>query len=119
MRILVVQESDWLRRNPHQQHHMLERLSAQGHDILVLDYPIRWRDEGRGLLAPRRVHLGVAKVVPNADVTVIRTASLRISGLGKLAWLATNTLEQVRAFRAFRPDVVVILGLRTGSWLHR
>jgi len=114
MRILVVQESDWIKRNPVQQHHMLERLSAQGHEVLVIDYPIRWRDEGRGLLASRRVHRGVAKVVPEADVTVIRTAALRISGLGKLGWLATNTLELARAFGTFRPDVVVILGLSNG-----
>jgi len=114
MRILVVQESDWLRRNPHQQHQMLERLSAQGHDIRVLDYPIRWRDEGRGLFAPRRVYRGVTKVVPGASVTVVRSAALRISGLGKLSWLATNTVEIARALRIFKPDVVVILGLSNG-----
>ncbi len=36
--ILVVQESDWLKRNPHQQHHLLERLSLKGHEIRVIDY---------------------------------------------------------------------------------
>jgi glycosyltransferase involved in cell wall biosynthesis len=114
MKILVVQESDWLRRNPHQQHQMLERLSAQGHQVLVLDYPIRWRDDGKGLVAPRRLHRGVAKVIPEADITVIRTASLRISGIGKLSWLATNVLEMAYAFRSIEPDVVVILGLSNG-----
>ncbi len=35
MRILVVQESDWLKRNPHQQHHLMERLnkSKYGQDV--------------------------------------------------------------------------------------
>ena len=114
MRILVVQESDWLRRNPVQHHHMLERLSAEGHDVLVLDYPIRWRDEGAGLVAPRRVHRHVARVVEGADVTVVRTAKLRVPALGKLSWLATSALEMERAFRAYRPDVVVVLGLSNG-----
>jgi glycosyltransferase involved in cell wall biosynthesis len=114
MRILVVQESDWIGRNLHQQHHMLERISAQGHEVVVVDYPIRWRDEGTGLVAPRRVHRGVAKIVPGANVTVIRTAKLRIPGLGKLSWLATNVVELARIFRTFRPDVVVILGLSNG-----
>jgi glycosyltransferase involved in cell wall biosynthesis len=122
MRILVVQESDWLQRNPVQQHHMLERLSQQGHEIIVIDYPIRWRDEGRGLVAPRRVHHDVAKIVPGARVTVVRTAKLRIAGIGKLSWLATNTLEIARILRSFRPDVVVVLGLSNGLaalWMAR
>jgi glycosyltransferase involved in cell wall biosynthesis len=114
MRILVVQESDWLRRNPHQQHQMLERLAAAGHRVLVIDYPIRWREEGHGLLAPRQVHRGVSKVVPGARVTVVRSAMPRVAGLGKLGWLATNTLEITRALGGFRPDVVVVLGLSNG-----
>ena len=43
MRILVVQESDWLERNPHQQHHLFDRLSERGHEVRVMDYPIDWR----------------------------------------------------------------------------
>src|SRR3972149_5428730 len=38
MRILAVQETDWLRRGPHQQHHLLERLAGRGHPVPVLDY---------------------------------------------------------------------------------
>jgi len=45
MRILVVQESDWLKRNPHQQHHLMERLSQKAHEIRVIDYDIDWRKE--------------------------------------------------------------------------
>ncbi|MBV9280394.1 MAG: glycosyltransferase, partial [Chloroflexi bacterium] len=114
MRILVVQESDWIRRNPVQQHHMLERLSRDGHEVLVIDYPIRWRDEGRGPMAPHRVHRNVSKVVPDAGVTVVRSAMLRVPALGKLSWLATNTVEIARAFRGFKPDVLVVLGLSNG-----
>ncbi len=42
---------------------------------------------------------------------MIRTASLRVRGLGKLVWLATNAFELARVFRTFEPDVVVTLGL--------
>lgn len=53
MRILVVQESDWIERNPHQQHHLFDRLSARGHEVRVIDYPIDWRkDEGGGIMNP-------------------------------------------------------------------
>jgi len=122
MRILVVQESDWLRRNPVQQHHTLERLSLQGHEVVVIDYPIRWRDEGGGLIARRMVRKGVARVIQGANVTVIRSASLRVPGIGKLVWLFTNVIELVRCLRSFDPDVVVVLGLSNGIvalWLGR
>ena len=45
MKILLVQESDWLKRNPHQQHHLMERLSLRGHEITVIDYNIDWKKE--------------------------------------------------------------------------
>lgn len=114
MRILVVQESDWLKRNPVQQHHMLERLSVQGHEVTVLDYPICWRDGGGPPFSRRVVHKRVARVVPSANVTVIRTAGLRVPGLGKLVWLVSNTIEMARIFMSGWPDVVVVLGLSNG-----
>lgn len=40
MKILVVQESNWLTRNPHQQHHLMERLAERGHSVRVIDYDI-------------------------------------------------------------------------------
>lgn len=51
MKILVVQESDWLERNPHQQHHLMERMAERGHQIKVIDYPIDWpSDDGTGMI---------------------------------------------------------------------
>ena len=38
MKILVVQESDWIERGPHQNHHLMERLSIKGHEVRVIDY---------------------------------------------------------------------------------
>ena len=35
MRILFTQETDWIKRNPAQQHHLAEMLSLKGHDILI------------------------------------------------------------------------------------
>ena len=64
LRILVVQESDWLKRNPHQQHHLLERLSLKGLEIRVIDYDIDWRKEKRRkLYTKRRLFDNVHKIV--------------------------------------------------------
>ena len=55
MKILIVQESDWLERNPHQQHHLMERMAERGHQIKVIDYPIDWpNDDVGGLFITRK-----------------------------------------------------------------
>lgn len=41
MRILVLQESDWVEVGPHQSHHLRERLSLRGHLVVVVDFEIR------------------------------------------------------------------------------
>ena len=57
MKILVVQESDWLERNPHQQHHLMERMALRGHQIRVIDYPIDWpNDDEGGLIYHKEIH---------------------------------------------------------------
>jgi hypothetical protein len=43
MKILVVQESDWLEKGPHQSHHLMERMSARGHEVRVIDFEIQWK----------------------------------------------------------------------------
>ena len=48
MKILIVQESDWLERNPHQQHHLMERMAERGHQIKVIDYSIDWPNDDVG-----------------------------------------------------------------------
>jgi hypothetical protein len=41
MKILVLQETDWLTRGPHTQHHIFERLTQSPNiEILVLDFDI-------------------------------------------------------------------------------
>ena len=40
MKILLIQETDWIKRGPHQQHHLMERLALKGHEIVVIDYEI-------------------------------------------------------------------------------
>jgi hypothetical protein len=42
MKILIVQESDWIGRGPHQQHQLADRLSLRGHQVRVIDYEILW-----------------------------------------------------------------------------
>jgi len=112
MRILVVQESDWLERGPHQSHHLMERLSILGHEVRVIDYEILWRgDAGHEVVSKRSVHYGVHKATENGNITVIRPATLRLPILDYLSLAYTHWKEIQRQINEYRPDVVIGFGL--------
>ena len=108
----MVQETDWIDRNPILHHRMLESLALAGDEVLVLDYDILWRRRGsRPLLQRRRVVRDVAKFHPGSGVVVVRPAMLRVPILARPTWLAMTVIELIRAFRAFKPDIVVAYGI--------
>lgn len=112
MKILVVQESDWLQRNPHQQHHLMERLSLRGHEIRVIDYEINWKtNKNPGLIAKRTVFKDIHKIHDEARVDVVRPALLKISVFNYFSLLWTHWREINRQIKEFKPDVIVAFGL--------
>ena len=115
MRILVLQESDWIERGPHQSHHLLERMAQRGHEVRVIDFEIGWRERStRERIAPRRVVADVHKVCDDASVTVVRPAFIRVRVLDYVSSAISHSLEIRRQMREFRPDVVVGLGILNG-----
>lgn len=108
MRILIVQESDWLKRGPHQQHQLADRLSLRGHQIRIIDYEILWREHNkRGLYSRRKVFENVWKINPAAKVTVIRPSIIKIPVLEYVSLLFTHNKEINRQIEEFKPDVVI------------
>ncbi|MDP2766959.1 MAG: hypothetical protein Q8O41_05860 [Candidatus Methanoperedens sp.] len=45
MKLLVLQETDWIKRGPHQQHHLMDRMALRGHEIHVIDYEYLWKED--------------------------------------------------------------------------
>jgi glycosyltransferase involved in cell wall biosynthesis len=115
-RILVVQETDWLKRGPHQQHHLFERLAARGHVITVLDFEILYTPWPRSpLVAPRFQWAAVTRTPSQSPgVTVIRPATIRLPLLARPISLVTFYFELVRLCRTLKPDVLVNYALSTG-----
>ncbi|MEW6009792.1 MAG: glycosyl transferase GT4 family protein [Methanobacterium sp.] len=114
MKILLVQESDWIERNPHQQHHLMDRLSAKGHQIRVIDYGIDWRRKDKkreGLLVDRKVYHHVHKVNPQANIQVIRPSIIKIPVLDYLSIPYYHGKEIERQIKEFQPDVIIAFGL--------
>jgi glycosyltransferase involved in cell wall biosynthesis len=112
MKILVVQESDWIKRNPHQQHHLMERLSLKGHQIKVIDYNIDWRIEKRSeIISGITTYDDIHKIYPQAKIQVIRPGTLRIPGLDYASLWYTHRKEIKHQIRDFKPDVIVGFGI--------
>lgn len=108
MKILVVQETDWVERNPILHHRMIEALSREGHQVTVVDFEILWSSRaGRPPWQPRQVIDNCHKFFDDAQIRVIRSPMLRVPGLGRLSWLVFNSIELRNLIRDQRPDVIV------------
>ncbi|HUN22137.1 MAG TPA: glycosyltransferase family 4 protein [Anaerolineales bacterium] len=123
MHYLIVQETDWLKRGPHQQHHLFERLNQRGHSVTVLDFEIQYTPFPKApLLAKRTVWQAVARVLPHTTIQVVRPATLRLPVIARLLSLPSFYLELRRQVRENRPDVLVNYALSTGLpalWVAR
>lgn len=112
MKILVVQEADWLKRGPHQQHHLMEKLSLKGHQIRVIDYRFLWRKEAKkDLYSKRQVLERVSKVHKEANITLFRPAMVKIPGLEHLSLIFFHKEEITRQIKEFKPEVIVGFGI--------
>jgi glycosyltransferase involved in cell wall biosynthesis len=112
MRILVVQESDWLEKGPHQSHHLMERLSIRGHEVRVIDYEIHWREHaGHEVVSKRSVHYGVHKATESGNITVVRPAIVKLPILSYISLAYTHRKEIQKQINEYKPDVVIGFGL--------
>lgn len=112
MRILVLQESDWIERGPHQSHHLLERLSAKGHEVRVVDFQIgRRTQQGRTVIVGRSALIAPPKVVEGSKIEIVRPAAVHLPILDYVSVLVMHTHEIRKQFRVFRPDIVLGFGL--------
>src|SRR5256885_4273608 len=112
LRILVLQESDWIERGPHQSHHLLERMVQRGHQVRVIDFEIGWRENpAHGIIAPRKVLTSPPKVIEGSNITVARPAAVRLPIFEYAALIVSHGLEIRRQIAEFRPDVILGFGL--------
>jgi len=112
MRILVVQESNWIAKGPHQSHHLMERLVSRGHDVRVIDFDIVWRrDPERKILSSRLEVQAPPKAIPGAAITVVRPGIVQLPVIEYLSLLTSHRKEIIYQMETFKPDVVVGFGI--------
>lgn len=124
MRILVVQESDWIKRNPHQQHHLMELLGLRGHQIRVIDYEVEWKDseleEGDTKYKTSRKIFNSYKKVYNTDnVTVIRPPLVKMPVLNYFSVIHYHRKEIKHQIEVFNPDIIVAFGILNANIASR
>ncbi|MHA1716359.1 MAG: glycosyltransferase [Promethearchaeota archaeon] len=112
LNILVKQDTDWLERGPHQQHHILERMGRKGHSIHVVDFEILWNKKpGRHIIEKKKVFKNVAKVVDCNGIVVTRPPMPRIQLLDKVSVLVFHALEMRKIIKKRKIQVIIAYGI--------
>ena len=118
MKILVVQESDWIKRNPHQQHHLMELLGLRGHEIRVIDYEMDWKLDkkpGDKIKSERQVFKGYKKVYNTDKITVIRPPLIKLPVINYFSVIHYHKKEIKKQIKEFQPDIIVGFGILNAS----
>ncbi|MFX1233496.1 MAG: glycosyltransferase [Promethearchaeota archaeon] len=115
MNILVLQETDWLTRGPHTQHHIFERMSKNPKiKITVLDYDIDKTMRSKSILIKKQIFNKTDRAITGSNVTVIRTAHIQVPYFRRISSLITNSFEMLNLFKKDRPDIIVAFSLTNG-----
>ncbi len=115
MNILVLQETDWLTRGPHIQHHLFERLSRNPSiNITVIDYDIDNVQRTKSILQKKRKFHNINRTIKNSNVKIIRTAHINIPYLRRFSTLITNFFEILKIIRKNRPDIIIGYSISNG-----
>jgi len=108
MKILIIQETDWIKRGPHTQHHLMDRMALRGHKIRVIDYEYLWKENPqRKIFTHRRVFGNAYKTLKNSNITLIRPGMIKASGLDMASILYFHTIEIKRT--QFHNPVIFII----------
>lgn len=112
MKLLIIQETDWLTRGPHTQHHLMDRLALKGHEIRVIDYEYIWKENpDKKRFASRRVFENAYRTLKNSNITLIRPGMIKIPILDKLSIIYFHSKEINKQILEFKPDVIIAFGI--------
>lgn len=117
MKILVVQEADWMDVGVHDSHHIFERLQRNGHEVKVINHEFRWRKKQRSnrIFSPRHVERR-SRVISNVSIEVITPAYLRLIFFDYISVVINHRREIARQIREYSPDVIVGLGIFNSNY---
>lgn len=106
MRILVLQDADWTKKGPHQQHHLMELLSKRGHEIHVVGFDQLWTNQP-GLISERGVIPECCRFYDGANIKFIRTRFIRLPFIDYLTFFTFVGFDIDQEIEEFKPDIIV------------
>lgn len=115
MNILVLQETDWLTRGPHIQHHIFERLSTiPSIKVTIIDYDIDKKINSKSRIIKRKVYENVSRTIKKSNIKIIRTGHIQVPYLRRISSMLTNFVEILKIIRKNKPDVIIAYSLTNG-----
>lgn len=112
MKILLLHEADWIKRGPHQHHHLMDRMALKGHEVRVIDHEFLWReDKEKKIITKRNEIKGAYKIFKDANITLIRPGMIKINGLDMLSIIYFHRKEIKKQIKEFKPDVIIAFGI--------
>lgn len=115
MNILVLQETDWLTRGPHIQHHIFERLSTiPSIKVTIIDYDIDKKINSKSRIIKRKVYENVSRTIKKSNIKIIRTGHIQVPYLRRISSMLTNFVEILKILRKNKPDVIIAYSLTNG-----
>jgi len=115
MNILVLQETDWITRGPHTQHHIFENLSRKNSfKITVFDYDIDKIQKFRSCIIKKQIFKDIHRVFEDSNIKIIRTAHLQVPYIRRVSSLITNFFGILKLFRKNRPDIIIGFSITNG-----
>ena len=115
MRILLIQETDWIDKGPFQQNHLMEKLSFEGHEIHVIDHQIQWRDYKYSLFNKRTIYKNTNKIYDGA-MLMCSAGFIKIPTLDYLSLLINLNREIQWQLKYFKPDIIVGFHILAPIW---
>jgi glycosyltransferase involved in cell wall biosynthesis len=107
----MVHDNGWANKGPHQHHHLMEKLSVKGHQVVVVEYDHLWRMKNGSMrfpgIAKGSVRTGVQRFYDNGDVTCISPPFIKIPLFDYLSLAATFRRQIQHEIKRFSPDVIV------------
>jgi len=107
LKILLLQDAEWRKKGPHQQHHLMELLSLRGHQIKVIGFDQLWREENGSFISKRIVDKDISRFYKGSKVTFIRPLFLKIPLIDCISYLFSSQIEVKRQISDFKPDVII------------
>jgi len=108
MKILLLQDAEWRKKGPHQQHHLMELLSLRGHEIMVIGFDQYWKDNKEDGIISRRIEFdNLCRFYEGAKVKFIRPTFVKLPLLDYISFLFSSRKEIKKQIKEFNPDIII------------